>query len=211
MTKIEEIKSLIEDGETNIITDSIQGALSEGSSPEEILEAMIGAMGVIGDKFSEGEIFIPEMLMAAKAMAEGVDVLKPLLLNSGASSLGTCIIGTVEGDLHDIGKNLVSIMIESAGFKIVDLGVDVPTARWVEAIQENQNVTLVACSGLLTTTMPALREAVKSVKNSGLSGFKVIVGGASVTQKFADEIGADGYSEDAGGAAVLAVELVKSM
>jgi methanogenic corrinoid protein MtbC1 len=204
-------KLLIEDGKTKMIPNSIRGALNEGSSPEEILQAMIDAMGVIGEKFSDGEIYIPEMLMAAKAMAEGVNVLKPLLINDGASSLGTCIIGTVEGDLHDIGKNLVSIMIESAGFNIVDLGVDVPTARWVEAIKENQNVTLIACSGLLTTTMPAMREAVKSIKNSGLSGFKVIVGGASVTQKFADEIGADGYSEDAGGAAVIAVELMKSM
>lgn len=211
MTKIKEVKLLIEDGETKIISNSIQEALNEGSTPEEILEAMIEAMSIVGEKFSTGEIYIPEMLMAAKAMEKGVDVLKPLLINSGSRSLGTCIIGTVQGDLHDIGKNLVAIMIESAGFKIVDLGVDVPTAKWVQAIKENQNVTLVACSGLLTTTLPAMREAVKSIRDSGLSGFKVIVGGASVTQEFADVIGADGYSEDAGGAAVLAVELTKSM
>jgi methanogenic corrinoid protein MtbC1 len=211
MTKIEEVKLLIEDGETKMIPNSIQEALNEGSSPGEILQAMIDAMGVIGEKFSDGEIYIPEMLMAAKAMTNGVEALGPLLAGSSANSFGTCIIGTVEGDLHDIGKNLVSIMIKSASFTIVDLGVDVPTTRWVEAIKENDNVTLVACSGLLTTTLPAMREAVKSIRDSGLSGIKVIVGGASVTQRFAEDIGADGYSEDAGGAAVLAVELTKSM
>lgn len=211
MSKIEEVKSLIEDGETKLIAGLVQKTIDEGSTPEEILQAMINAMSIVGEKFSTGEIYIPEMLMAAKAMEKGVDVLKPLLINSGASALGTCIIGTVQGDLHDIGKNLVSIMIESAGFQIVDLGVDVPAARWIEAIKENRDVTLVACSGLLTTTLPAMREAVQTIRDSGLSGFKIIVGGASVTQEFADKIGADGYSEDAGGAAVLAVELTKSM
>lgn len=211
MAKIQEIKTLIEDGETKEITGVVEEALHGGSTAEEILQAMIDAMGVVGEKFSIGEIFIPEMLMAAKAMSNGVEVLKPLLIKSGANSLGTCVIGTVEGDLHDIGKNLVAIMIESSGFHIVDLGVDVPNAKWVDTVKANQDVTLVACSGLLTTTMPAMREAVKTLKDSGLSGFKVIVGGASVTQKFANEIGADGYSEDAGAAAVKAVELVKPM
>ncbi len=211
MARIEEIKALIEDGDTKAITGMVREALDGGSTAEEILQAMIDSMGVVGEQFSIGEIFIPEMLMAAKAMSNGIDVLKPLLINREASSLGTCIIGTVEGDLHDIGKRLVSIMIESVGFQIVDLGVDVPTAKWVDAVKENQNVTLVACSGLLTTTMPAMRDAVKTLKDSGLSGFKVIVGGASVTKNFASEIGADGYSEDAGAAAVKAVELVKAM
>lgn len=211
MAKLEEIKATVEAGRPKLIPGLVQEALDEGSTADAILQAMIDSMGVIGDKFSAGEIFIPEMLMAAKAMAKGVDVLKPLLAGSSTSSLGTCIIGTVEGDLHDIGKNLVSVMIESAGFSIVDLGVDVPTARWLEAIKENQNVTLVACSGLLTTTMPAMKEAVRAIKGSGLNGFKVIVGGAPVTQEYADAIGADGFSEDAGSAAVKAVELVKSM
>jgi len=135
-------------------------------------------------------------------------VLKPLMAGDNASSLGTCIIGTVAGDLHDIGKNLVTMMIESAGFTVVDLGVDVPADRFVEAIKENENVTLVACSGLLTTTMPALKEAVETIKASGLTGFKVIVGGAPVTPEYAAEIGADGYAPDAGSAAVKAKELV---
>ncbi|MEW8986844.1 MAG: corrinoid protein, partial [Bacillus sp. (in: firmicutes)] len=168
------------------------------------------SMGVVGDKFSSGELFVPEMLIAAKAMSKGVDVLKPLMAGDSSNSLGTCIIGTVEGDLHDIGKNLVSMMIESAGFNLVDIGVDVPAQKFVDAIKENNNVTLVACSGLLTTTMPALKEAVQTIKASGLEGFKVIVGGAPVTPEFAEEIGADGYAPDAGSAVVKAKELVKA-
>jgi len=211
MAKLETVKTMIEDGETKLISEAVREALDEGIAPEDILQAMIDAMSVVGDRFSTGEIFIPEMLVAAKAMSLGVDVLKPLLAGDiSNNALGTCIIGTVEGDLHDIGKNLVAIMIESAGFKVVDLGVDVPTAKWIEAIKENQNVTLVACSGLLTTTMPAMRETVQTIKGSSeFNGIKVIVGGAPVTQEYADAIGADGYSPDAGAAAALAVELVK--
>jgi methanogenic corrinoid protein MtbC1 len=211
MANLEEIKQLVEDGETKLISGIVQEALDEGNTAEDILQAMIDSMRIIGDKFSAGDIYIPEMLMAAKAMTKGLDVLKPHLAGDSTNSLGTCIIGTVEGDLHDIGKSLVSVMLESVGFDIVNLGVDVPTSRWIEAIKEHQNVTLVACSALLTTTMPAMREAVREIKDSGQTGFKVIIGGASVTQKFADEIGADGYSEDAGSAAVKAVELVSSL
>ncbi|PKM84849.1 MAG: cobalamin-binding protein [Firmicutes bacterium HGW-Firmicutes-11] len=212
MAKLEEIKYLVEEGETKKIATNVQEALDEGIAAEDILQIMIDSMRVIGDKFSTGDIYIPEMLMAAKAMTNGLDVLKPLLAASDSTtSLGTCVIGTVEGDLHDIGKNLVSVMLESVGFDIVDLGVDVPTTRWIEAIKEHQNVTLVACSALLTTTFPGMKETVRAMKDSGLSGFKVIIGGASVNQKLADDIGADGYSEDAGSAAVKAVELVSSM
>ncbi|UWG98401.1 corrinoid protein [Dehalobacter sp. DCM] len=210
MAKINEVKAMVEAGKTKLVAGLVQEALDEGSAAKDILQAMVDSMGVVGDKFSTGEIFVPEMLMAAKAMAKGVDVLKPLMAGDSSNSLGTCIIGTVAGDLHDIGKNLVSMMIESAGFTMVDLGVDVPAARWLEAIKDNQNVTLVACSGLLTTTMPALKEAVETIKGSGLTGFKVIVGGAPVTQEFANEIGADGFAPDAGSAAVKAVELVKA-
>jgi len=211
MANLETVKTMIEDGETKLISEAVREALDEGIAPEDILQAMIDAMSVVGDRFSAGEIFIPEMLVAAKAMSLGVDILKPLLAGDISNNeLGTCIIGTVEGDLHDIGKKLVAIMIESAGFRVVDLGVDVPTAKWIEAIRENQNVTLVACSGLLTTTMPAMRETVRTIKgNSEFNGIKVIVGGAPVTQEFADAIGADGYSPDAGAAAALAVKLVK--
>ena len=170
---------------------------------------MIEGMGVVGDKFSSGEIFVPEMLVAARAMQKGVEVLKPLLAGEGSVSLGTCIIGTVAGDLHDIGKNLVNLMIESAGFDMIDLGVDVPKEKFIETIKATPNCNLVACSALLTTTMPSLEETVKAIKASGLTGFKVIVGGAPITKEFADEIGADGYAQDAGSAAVLAKEIIK--
>ncbi|MDO9491898.1 corrinoid protein [Acetobacterium sp.] len=207
MSKIQEVKAKVEIGKTKLIAGLVQEALDEGSSAADILQAMVDSMGVVGEKFSSGEIFVPEMLIAAKAMAKGVDVLRPLLAGDTSNSLGTCIIGTVAGDLHDIGKNLVSMMIESAGFTMVDLGVDVPADRFVEAIKENENVTLVACSGLLTTTMPALKEAVQTIKASGLD-VKVIVGGAPVTPEYAAEIGADGFAPDAGSAAVKAKEMV---
>ncbi|AFA49098.1 corrinoid protein [Acetobacterium woodii] len=207
MSKIEEVKAKVEIGKTKLIPGLVQEALDEGSSAADILQAMVDSMSVVGEKFSSGEIFVPEMLIAAKAMAKGVDVLRPLLAGDTSASLGTCIIGTVAGDLHDIGKNLVSMMIESAGFTMVDLGVDVPAERFVEAAKENENVTLIACSGLLTTTMPALKEAVQTIKASGLD-VKVIVGGAPVTPEYAAEIGADGFAPDAGSAAVKAKELV---
>ena len=207
MSKIQEVKEKVEIGKTKLVPGLVQEALDEGSSAADILQAMVDSMGVVGEKFSAGEIFVPEMLIAAKAMAKGVDVLRPLLAGDTSNSLGTCIIGTVAGDLHDIGKNLVSMMIESAGFTMVDLGVDVPAERFVEAIKENENVTLVACSGLLTTTMPALKEAVQTIKASGLD-VKVIVGGAPVTPEYAAEIGADGFAPDAGSAAVKAKEMV---
>ncbi|MBI4858479.1 MAG: corrinoid protein [Acetobacterium woodii] len=207
MSKIQEVKEKVEIGKTKLVAGLVQEALDEGNAPGEILQAMVDSMSVVGEKFSSGEIFVPEMLIAAKAMAKGVDVLRPLMAGDTSASLGTCIIGTVAGDLHDIGKNLVSMMIESAGFTMVDLGVDVPAERFVEAIKENENVTLVACSGLLTTTMPALKEAVETIKASGLD-VKVIVGGAPVTPEYAAEIGADGFAPDAGSAAVKAKEMV---
>ncbi|WP_041668879.1 corrinoid protein [Acetobacterium woodii] len=208
MSKITEVKELVEAGKSKKVGAAVQEALDAGSQPGEILEAMVASMSVVGDKFSSGEIFVPEMLIAAKAMSKGVDVLRPLMAGDSSASLGTCVIGTVAGDLHDIGKNLVSMMIESAGFTMVDLGVDVPAENFVKAAKEHDNVDLIACSGLLTTTMPALKEAVATIKSSGLTGCKVIVGGAPVTPEFAAEIGADGYAPDAGSAAVKAKELV---
>lgn len=206
MSKIEEVKAKVEAGKSKLVPGLVQEALDEGSAPGEILQAMVDSMGVVGDKFSSGEIFVPEMLIAAKAMSKGVEVLKPLMAGDGSTSRGTCIIGTVAGDLHDIGKNLVSMMIESAGFDIVDLGVDVPADTFVQAVKDNTNVKLVACSGLLTTTMPALKEAVQTIK-AAFPSIKVIVGGAPVTPEYAAEVGADGYAPDAGSAAVKAKEL----
>jgi len=211
MLKIEEVKTNVAAGKTKLIEGLVQEALDEGNAAEDILQAMIDSMGVVGDKFSTGEIFVPEMLISAKAMSKGVAVLKPHLASDSTSSLGTCVIGTVAGDLHDIGKNLVAMMLESAGFKVIDLGTDVSETKFVDAIKENENVTLVACSGLLTTTMPAMKKTVQTVKAPGLKGFKVIVGGAPVTAEFAAEIGADGYAPDAGSAAVKAKELVSTL
>jgi methanogenic corrinoid protein MtbC1 len=208
MSKIDEVKAQVEAGKTKLVPGLVQEALDEGSSANDILQAMIDGMKVVGDRFSAGEIFVPEMLIAAKAMSKGVEVLEPHLAGDASTSLGTCIIGTVQGDLHDIGKNLVAMMLGSAGFDMVDLGVDVPAAKFVDAIKENDNVKLVACSGLLTTTMAAMRETVKTVKDSGLDGFKVIVGGAPITPEFATEIGADGYAPDAGAAAEKAKQMV---
>jgi len=208
MSKIQEISAAVEAGKSKLIAGLVQEALAGGDKAAVILDAMIGSMGKVGDKFSTGEIFVPEMLIAAKTMQKGVEVLKPVLAgDGGAVSLGKCIIGTVAGDLHDIGKNLVAIMIESTGFDVIDLGVDVSTEKFLEAIKANPDVKIVACSGLLTTTMPAMKETVKAVKESGLTGFKVMVGGAPVTPEFAAEIGADAYTPDAGSAAVKAKEL----
>jgi Predicted cobalamin binding protein len=207
MSKIEEVKVLVETGKSKKVAAAVQEALDAGVKAQDILDAMIASMGVVGDKFSSGEIFVPEMLIAAKAMSKGVEILKPVMAGDSSSSLGTCIMGTVAGDLHDIGKNLVVMMLESAGFDMVDLGVDVPADKFVEAVKENNNVVLVACSGLLTTTMPALKEAVQTIK-AAYPDIKVIVGGAPVTQEYANEIDADGYAPDAGSSASKAKELI---
>lgn len=207
MDRTDEVKTHVETGKTKLISGLVQEALDEGLEPSEILQSMIDAMSSVGDKFSAGTIFVPEMLIAAKAMAKGLDVLKPNLSGIASISLGTCVIGTVQGDLHDIGKNLVCMMIESAGFNMVDLGVDVPAEKFIQAVKDNKDVKVVACSGLLSTTMPAMKETVAALKNSGLTGFKVMVGGAPVTADYAKEIGADVYAPDAGGAASMAKEI----
>lgn len=212
MAKLDEVKTAVEKGKTKLAAGLVQEALDEGLSAKEILAGMIEAMGVVGEKFSAGEIFVPEMLVAARAMSKGVEVLKPLLATSGAESLGLCLIGTVAGDLHDIGKNLVAMMIESAGFDVIDLGIDVADETFCQAVKDHPEVKLVACSGLLTTTMPSLKSAVAALNEIKPNyNFKIIVGGAPVTQAFADEIGADGYAVDAGAAAIKAKEMVKDL
>ena len=202
MSKIQEIAQAVEAGKAKIVTGLVQEALDEGFAPMDILnQGLIDAMGVIGEKFKNNEIFVPEMLVAARAMKKGVEVVKPHLGDGSAAVKGKLIIGTVQGDLHDIGKNLVSMMIESAGFVVVDLGVDVPKEKFIEGVSD-PDVVLVGCSALLTTTMPALRETVEALNQlPNRSQFKIMVGGAPVTQEFADEIGADIYTEDAAAAA----------
>src|SRR5450830_168114 len=211
MSEISEVTNAVENGKTKLIVGLVQEALNEGSSANSVLQAMSDAMTVVGNKFSAGEIFVPEMLVAAHAMEKGVEMLKPALAGKGGASTGKCIIGTVAGDLHNIGKHLVAIMLESAGFQIIDLDVDVSADKFIEAIKANPDCNVVACSCLLTTAMQAMRETVVAIKSSGLTGFKVIVGGAPITQEFADEIGADGFALDAGSAVVRAKELVQSI
>ncbi|MCL2128136.1 MAG: corrinoid protein [Treponema sp.] len=208
MSVIDEIAQAVEAGRSKIMEGLVTEALNAGTDPVTILnEGMNKAMGRIGEKFQKGEVFVSEMLMAARAMKAGVAVLKPHLAGKANASLGKCIIGTVHGDLHDIGKNLVAMMIESCGFEVIDLGVDVSIEKYISAIKENSGVKLVALSCLLTTTMPAMQETVAAIKASGLTGFKVMVGGTPITQAFADVVGADGYSPDAGSAAQLAKKL----
>ena len=203
MSKIEEIAAAVEKGKSKIIAGLVEEALAEGLDPVEILNVgMIEAMNVIGQKFQKNEIFVPEMLIAARAMKIGVEVLKPRLGGSDTTKMGKVVIGTVAGDLHDIGKNLVAMMIESAGFEVLDLGVDVPLEKFVEAVKSDPKINIVAVSALLTTTMPAMKNTVAALNALGdRSRFKVMIGGAPITQAFADEIGADGFALDAGSAA----------
>ncbi|WP_010261765.1 cobalamin B12-binding domain-containing protein [Treponema primitia] len=208
MSKIDEIAQAVETGKSKLIEGLVTEALGEGIEPVKILnEGMIKAMGNVGEKFQKSEIFVPEMLVAARTMKKGVEVLKPKLAAGDTTRLGKCIIGTVHGDLHDIGKNLVALMIESAGFEVIDLGVDVATDTFVSAIKTNPDTKVVALSCLLTTTMPSMKETAAAIKASGLSGFKLIVGGAPITEDFAKQVGADGYTTDAASAAVLAKKL----
>ncbi len=210
MSKIEEVAALVEKGKAKLVGQAVQEALDEGCDPMDILnDGMIQTMSVVGDKFKNGEIFVPEMLVAARAMKKGVEVLKPHLASGSTGALGKVLIATVSGDLHDIGKNLVAMMIESAGFEVIDLGVDVSTEKVIEAYHENPDTRIICLSALLTTTMPAMKETVTALNESDFRGsIKVMVGGAPITQEFADEIGADGYSDDAASAAALAKKLV---
>lgn len=209
MAGIQEVYALVEKGKAKVIANAVQEALDAGCDPTEILnDGMIKAMDAVGEKFKNGEIFVPEMLVAARAMKKGVEVLKPHLATGAAGAAGKVIIGTVAGDLHDIGKNLVSMMLESAGFEVIDLGVDVPKEKFVEAYEANPDTKIICCSALLTTTMPALKDAVALINEASFRpNVKVMVGGAPITQAFADEIGADAYTEDAASCAKKARKL----
>jgi 5-methyltetrahydrofolate--homocysteine methyltransferase len=188
------------------VADGVKAELKAGNEIDEILnQGLIGAMDEVGKKFSDGELFVPEMLQAAQAMKAGLEVLKPHLSSESTTSKGIIVIGTVKGDLHDIGKNLVAMMMEGGGFNVVDLGVDIDADKFVKAAVEN-NAGVVAISALLTTTMPAMEATVIAIKEAGIAA-KTIIGGAPVTEAYADQIGADGYSDDAPGAVDLARKL----
>lgn len=209
MSNIQAVADIVIAGRAKQAPALVQAALDAGENAMDILNAMIEAMSVVGERFKNNEIFVPEMLVSAKTMKKGVEVLKPHMAADAVGSLGKFIMGTVAGDLHDIGKNLVIMMIESAGFEVIDLGVDVPHEKFVEAVRENPGVKIVGLSALLTTTMPALRDAVALLNEQDFrKDIKIMVGGAPVTQAFADEIGADAYTPDAASAAEKAKELV---
>ena len=203
MASLRRIASAVENGKNKEVVALVNDALEDGVSAETILqEGMMAAMENIGRRFSENEIFVPEMLVAARAMKKGVEVLQPHLVGNDATKRGKVIIGTVEGDLHDIGKNLVSMMLTGVGFEVVDLGVDVPPVKFVEELKHNPDTKIVAISALLTTTISAIRKTVEALKEAGLrDNVLVMVGGAPVTKSFAESVGADAYTTDAGAAA----------
>lgn len=207
---IKEIADAISSGSMKAISDLVQKAITSGADPMEILNrGMIDAMSVVGERFSRGEAFVPEMLISARTMKKGVETLKPYLSSSATGANGKVVIGTVAGDMHDIGKNLVALMIESAGFEVIDLGTDVSGERFVKAVSEQPNVKVVALSTLLTTTMPSMKNIVASLNAlENRASFHVMVGGAPITEEFAKAIGADSYSADAASAAAKAKAFV---
>jgi 5-methyltetrahydrofolate--homocysteine methyltransferase len=198
MPVIDEIKEWTIAGSMEKTISAIDRAISQGISPADIIQdGLIEAMAVVGDKFRSNEIYVPEMLIAARAMKAGLAKLKPMMVGDEVRTLATVVLGTVRGDLHDIGKNLVSIMMEGSGCKVIDLGVDIAPDKFVEAVAAHRP-EFIGMSALLTTTMPAMKETIAALKAAGKrESVKVLVGGAPVTQKYADDIGADGYAENA--------------
>ena len=210
MIILSEISENLQKGKAKVVKEMVQAAIDEGASPADILnEGLLAGMNVVGEKFKNGEIYVPEVLVAARAMNMGTQVLKPHLLSAGVSANGKVCIGTVQGDLHDIGKNLVKMMMEGKGLEVVDLGVDVPAEKFVEtAIAEKCNI--ICCSALLTTTMSVMRDVVKAAEAAGVRDqIKIMVGGAPVNEEYCREIGADCYTSDAASAANAAADFCK--
>ena len=210
MSNMKEIFQAVLEGDRETTVQLTQVAVDSGVEANDILQnGLIAAMLEVGHQFEEGEYYVPEMLVSARAMQGALDILKPLLVQSGIEPIGKVIIGTVKGDLHDIGKNLVAMMLEGAGFKIQDLGIDVAPEKFVEAIQNDPNVDIVGLSALLTTTMPSMDATIKAIDEAGLrSRVKIMVGGAPVTTNYAQKINADGFAPDAGQAVTLAKSLL---
>jgi 5-methyltetrahydrofolate--homocysteine methyltransferase len=204
---VQQVYNAVLEMDDELVVKAVKAEIDNGTDASVILnKGLISAMDEIGKRFSEGTVFVPEMMMAAQAMKAGVAELKPLMQNIDTKSSGTIVIGTVKDDLHDIGKNLVAMMLESGGFNVIDLGVDVETEKFLTVAKDN-NADIICMSALLTTTMPAMQEVVDAIKEAGLD-FKTMVGGAPVTQEFADQIGATGYSADAPGAVEKARKLI---
>ena len=208
MDPIEQMKQVVINGDFQIAQDSAQSALNAGFTAHEILNAMVNGMDIVGTEWTVGNMFIPEVLLAAKALHTGLDLIRPLLTSNETKMRGSVVIGTVKGDLHDIGKTLVAMMIEGANFEVHDLGVDVTPEQFVAAVKKHKP-NIVAMSALLTTTLPYMRDVIRSLEEAGLRDeVKVMVGGAPITQKFADSIGADGFAPDGATAVRKARELV---
>lgn len=207
MAVLEEISVQLQAGKVKDVKALVQQALDEGIQAADILKnGLLAGMDVVGEKFKNNEVFVPEVLIAARCMSKGTEILKPFLQEGNATTKGTVVIGTVSGDLHDIGKNLVRMMMEGKGLEVIDLGVDVKPEQFVEAAKEH-NADIISLSALLTTTMPEMKNVVDAVKAAGLK-CKVMVGGAPVTEEFCVQVGADKYTEDATSAAEAAVALI---
>ena len=206
---IQLIADAVEHGKSKLIKDLVPKAIEEGNSAQDILnEGLLKGMGIIGEKFTRNEVYVPEVLVAARAMNKGTELLKPLLLEGGMEPIGKACIGTVAGDLHDIGKNLVRLMMESKNIEVIDLGTDVSPEIFAQTAKD-ENCDLVCCSALLTTTMPVMADVIKTLEEAGIRDrVKVFVGGAPVDQSFCDRIGADIYTDNAGAAALKAVEVL---
>jgi len=205
---MQELSTYVLEGNRAQVAAVVQKKIDSGSTVQSIVDELISGMNVVGERFKSGEMFFPEVLMSASAMHSGMDIIEPLLKGNELQSLGTIVLGTVKGDLHDIGKNLVGMMLESGGFNVIDLGIDVPTENIIEAIKTHKPV-IVGLSALLTTTMPVMKQIIDLMDEEGLKdNVKVIVGGAPVSQEFADSIGADGYAPDAASAVDLCKMLV---
>ncbi len=209
MDHIDQIKQATIAGNMPQVIELTDLALNAGVDPEEVIQqGFIPAMEVVGDKFAAGKIYVPEMLLAARAMKAALEKVKPLLVGKEIKTLGKAVIGTVQGDMHDIGKNLVAMMLEGSGFEVIDLGVDVPPDEFIDAVRDH-HPDLIGLSALLTTTMNSMEETIRKLVAAGLrDGVKVLVGGAPVSRRFADEIGADGYAANAGEAVQLAKKLL---
>lgn len=208
MAILEDIQNCVLDGELDEIKDLVQKAVDEGIDPAAIInDGLIGGMNIVAPLFKSGEMFVPEVMESADTMNEGMQVVKPLITDADMPTKGKVIIGTVNGDLHDIGKNLVVLMMESRGYTVIDMGVDVKEEQFVEAIKEHKP-DIVGMSSLLTTTMMKIDDTIKMINESGLRDqVKIIIGGAPISQEFADDIGADGYSEDASTAVLSLIHI----
>jgi corrinoid protein of di/trimethylamine methyltransferase len=211
MDLLSEISGFLQQGRAKNVKELVQKAIDEGMDPKSILDhGLLDGMGIIGEKFKNNEVYVPEVLIAARAMYAGMEVLKPILTQTGVESKGKVVLGTVKGDLHDIGKNLVRMMMEGRGLEVIDLGIDVSPEKFVEAAKEN-NAQIIACSALLTTTMTEMKNVVETAKESGIRDqVTIMVGGAPVTDHFCKSIGADIYTPDAASAAEEAARVCAS-